>query len=222
MKKVFVALNLLLIACVCIGNYYYQTYGLLTYKATASAFFVLTGLVNLVCTALRTRRRLPFALTMTAGLILAMLGDIYLGYDFILGAALFAGGHVCYFAAQCILMRPHPRDLLCGGLLSACAVAFLLLHPRLYFGRGAIRSVCLIYACIISLMAGKSISNLTRRACLLTAMLALGCALFFFSDLMLALDRFMRLRTGTLCLATYYPAQCLLAASVFAAANPAD
>ena len=33
---------------------------------------------------------------MSAGLLLAVLGDVLIGYDFIIGAATFAIGHMCF------------------------------------------------------------------------------------------------------------------------------
>lgn len=213
MKKAFGLLNLLLIAAVCVGNYYYHTIGGLAIKAACSSGFVLIGVVNLIDAALHCRKNLPFALSMTAGLTFAMLGDIFLGKDFILGAALFAVGHVLYFIAQCFLVRLKWRDLLIGLLIFAAAAVFLLLHPGVFFRRDVIRNVSIAYALIISMMTGKSLSNLIRAKNIVVAVTCLGCVLFFFSDLMLALGRLMHAGplAGILCMATYYPAQCLLA-----------
>ena len=62
-------------------------------------------------------------------------------------------------------------------------------------------------------MPGKAIGNLIPVPCLHTVTLAAAGGLFFFSDLMLVLDRFIGLwsRTDHACMGTYYPALCLLA-----------
>lgn len=216
MRKGFGAANLLLMAAVFVGNYFYFTVGGLTIKSVCSAGFALIGLVNLVYTA-RSKGDLKFAVPMSVGLLLAMLGDIVISDDFILGAVLFAGGHVCYYAAQCVFMKVKKQDLLVSALLFAGAGAFLLLCPLLSFPDGTIQAMCLGYALIISLMAGKAVSDFLREKNLLTAVLAAGCVLFFFSDLMLVFDWFMDAGriAGVLCMSTYYPAECLLAVSVY-------
>jgi len=62
-------------------------------------------------------------------------------------------------------------------------------------------------------MLGKAIANFLREKNAFTALLALGSALFFFSDLMLVFDWFIGLWdwTSHACMGTYYPALCLMA-----------
>ena len=76
--------------------------------------------------------------------------------------------------------------------------------------------VCLVYAFIISMMLGKAIGNFIRRRELLTGIILAGSILFFLSDLMLVFDWFTLAGSwsGKICMATYYPAECLLAFSV--------
>lgn len=218
-EKTFAYINWLLIGAICVGNYFYHTIGGLGLKSLCSGIFVLTGLVNVYYTAKCSKPRLKFAVPLTAGLVLAMLGDITIGFDFIVGAALFAGGHVCYFAAQCVLMKLKRGDLIASGVIFAGAAAFLLLYPGLSFPGPVIKGVCLVYALIISLMTGKSIANFRRERTVLTAVVMAGCTLFFFSDLMLVLNWFMDTGriTGILCMATYYPGQILIAHSIYRA-----
>ena len=219
MKKSFAILNIFLIAAVFACNYFYITDGGSDLKALTSSLFVLLGLVNLIGSAVVKSRRIRFCVTMTAGLVLAMLGDIMIGRNFIIGALLFALGHIGYFAAQCFIMRFGVRDAACGAVLFAAVAAFLLLCPLLEFGDETIHLLCIAYALIISLMTGKAESDFFRGKSVLTAVLAIGSLLFFFSDLMLVFDQFMGMghTSAVLCLSTYYPAQCLLAYSIFEA-----
>lgn len=216
MKKIFLALNLLLITAVCYGSYLYQVEGGLVVKGGTSAVFALLGLVNLLYAALR---KLPLGVpaAMAAGLVLSMLGDILLSESFIVGAGLFALGHVCYFSAYCVLVKPKLWDFAVCALLFAAAAAFLLFHPQLVFHEPEKRWICLAYALIITLMMGKAVVNLIRKPGVLTAIAAAGSILFVFSDLMLVLDLFIGTfsMAGLLCMATYYPAQALLAASTY-------
>lgn len=217
MKKKFLIWNLLLVCAVCVGNYFYLTGGGMKLKALCSGGFALLGLLNFAYAAMTGKKDLRFPLTMSVGLFLAMLGDIVLGYDFIVGAGLFAGGHICYFIGGCYLERLQKRDFLFSAILFAGAGSFVLFCPLLTFDSVVMQAVCAVYALIISLMVGKALGNVSRTRTALTAVLAVGSCLFFFSDLMLVFDWFMDAGSwsGKLCMATYYPAELLLAYSVF-------
>lgn len=215
MKKTFAILNALLIVAICFGNYAFITEGGIKIKAVTSGLFALMGIVNLCYALLTKEKQLKFPIFMSIGLIFAMLGDIVLGYNFIIGAALFALGHVFYFICASVLMKIRKFDLIFIGILFLCAGSFVLFCPLLSFDAPVMKYVCFIYALIISFMTGKNIANCVKNPCPLMFIMAIGSVLFFFSDLMLVLDWFMDLSTGTLCMATYYPAQFLLASSVF-------
>lgn len=215
MKKIFAILNAVLIIAICFGNYAFLTVGGIKIKAVTSGFFALMGIINLCYALLTKEKNLKFPIFMSIGLIFAMLGDIVLGYNFIIGAALFALGHVFYFISANVLMKIRKFDFIFIGVLLLGAGVFVLFCPLLNFDAPVMKYVCLVYALIISFMTGKNIANFIKNPCPLMFLMALGSVLFFFSDLMLVLDWFMDLSTGTLCMATYYPAQFLLALSVF-------
>lgn len=221
MKKLFLTLNIILAAGVFTGNYFYLTEGGLLLKSLCSSGFALLGIINLIYTVIAKKKNVKFAVSMAVGLVLAMLGDIFLGFDFIVGASLFAGGHICYFIGQSFLQKVRVKDLAISAVIFLCAGSFILFCPLLTFDTPVMKWVCLAYAMIISLMVGKSISNVSNEKSVLTIVLAVGCVLFFFSDLMLVFDWFMNggRITGLLCMSTYYPAEIMLAWSVFLSAN---
>ena len=67
---------------------------------------------------------------------------------------------------------------------------------------------------------GDRISNLRKENNHTNKIITIGSILFFISDFMLMLDVFGGISvTGYFCLATYYPAQFILAFSIFAYAN---
>lgn len=80
-----------------------------------------------------------------------------------------------------------------------------------------IKKLLLGYAVIITCMLGKAVSNFTLDKSISRKLILLGSAMFWFSDLMLAIDMFgeaSRL-TWVLCSYTYWPAQNILAFSLF-------
>ena len=209
------AVNLVIMAAVFVGNYFFLTVGGLGIKAVTSAGFVFMGLLNLAFALIRRQPRISFQISLSAGLLLACLGDILITPSFVVGASLFAAGHICFFVSYCTLDRLRLLDSVIGGGIFTAAACFILFSPILYFSADYLRGICLTYALIISCMAGKAAGNFIRARNLLTATLLVGCILFFFSDLMLLLDWFGgggRI-TGLLCMGTYYPAECLLAIS---------
>ncbi len=217
-NKIMLALNSVIISAIFILNYFYQTNGFdFTLKCICSAGFALLGIINL-CYALTAKQsEKKFHVGMVFGLILAFLGDVLIGYDFIVGAATFALGHVCFVAAYCFTQKMQKLDCVLSALLFLGCLAFLLLCPLLEFEAAVFRIVCIVYALIISTMLGKALGNLIREKTLVNATIALASALFFFSDLMLVFDWFIGLWSWTdhACMGTYYPALCLLALSMF-------
>lgn len=215
-KKFVIILNCILLALILAGDVLYIVFGDLWLKGLTSAFFVLLGVINLIYAIKNKSSKQKFSFILVIGLIFAMLGDIILNIHFISGAILFAVGHVFFFISYCFLQKFSWKDLLFGAIIFIPSVLVITLVPIFDFGGVLMEIVCVVYALIISLMVGKAISNLIRERNLLNLIIVLGSVLFFFSDLMLLLDVFANLPVvGILCLATYYPAEFLLAHSIY-------
>ena len=217
MKRTMQVLNVLLIAAVVLSLPYYMEHGNLTMKGTISGGFVLLGVLNLVYCMMTPGLKRNFPVAMVCGLFFAMLGDILLGRNFVVGAGLFALGHVLYFVAYCMRMRFSRADLLPGFVIFVLAGGFIAFAPMFDFGGAFMLGVCEVYAVIISCMVGKAFTNCLRERSLVNVLLFIGSCMFFFSDLMLVLSWFADAPdiTNTLCCYTYWPAQCLLAHAVY-------
>lgn len=217
-NKIMLAVNLAIVSAILVMNYFYQSNGFdFTLKCICSASFATLGIINL-CYALATKQKeIRFYVSMAIGLVLAFLGDVLIGYDFIIGAGTFALGHVFFVVAYCFMQKFGKWDWIFSALLFAGAAIFLLCCPLLSFEVPVFKIVCIVYALIISLMLGKAIGNFVTERNAVTGTMAIAGALFFFSDLMLVFDRFIGLWdwTSNACMGTYYPALCLLAFSMF-------
>lgn len=195
----------------------YAIIGGLWLKAVASASFVLLGIFNLFFALKFKVDNKKFCITLVVALFIAMLGDIILNINFLVGAILFAIGHVFYFIAYCFVSKFKATDLIYGAVLSIASSCIILFIPIFDFGGIVMKLLCLVYAVIISFMVGKATANLVREKTMLNLALLVGSVLFFFSDLMLLFDKFANVFqiAGVLCLASYYPAKALLAHSIF-------
>ncbi|MBR4418862.1 MAG: lysoplasmalogenase [Clostridia bacterium] len=215
-KNLILPLNITLILAVILGDICYISLGGLAIKATTSIFFVLLGMINLAYVIITKHQSLRFSITMTVGLFFAMLGDIFLNIEFIVGALLFAVGHIWYFVAYNFLQKFTLRDLIYAVAIFIPSVIFILCMPFFDFGSLLMEIIVITYALIISLMVGKSLSNLVTQPNSKNILLGIGSLLFFFSDLMLLLNVFGNLSEvfDVLCLATYYPAECILATAI--------
>ena len=158
---------------------------------------------------------------MLIGLFFAMLGDILLEIEFIIGAALFAIGHIFYFIAYNTLQTFKTKDFLIASCIFVPSILIILLVPIFDFGGTLMQIVCIIYALIISLMVGKAISNVLENKSILNILITIGSCLFFLSDFMLLFNVFADIHIifGILCLATYYPAEIFLAYSISKSTN---
>lgn len=216
-KKIMLAVNAVIITAILALNYVYQKNGFdFTLKCICSGSFAALGVINLVYALTGRAANKRFYIGMAAGLILAFLGDVLIGYDFIVGAATFALGHVCFVLAYGFMRKMSLLDWAVSGVLFLGCLLFLLLCPWLTFDVPVFRVVCIVYAAIISTMLGKAIGNFARERSLVCGVAAIASALFFFSDLMLVFDWFIGRWdwTSHACMGTYYPALCFLALSM--------
>lgn len=174
------------------------------------------GVINLIYALVSKADNKRFYIKMSVGLVLAFLGDVLIGYDFIIGAATFALGHICFVVAYCFVQKMQRLDYIIGGVLFLGCLIFLLFCPLLTFEVAVFRIVCIVYALIISTMLGKAAGNFVRDRNVTNGIIATASILFFFSDLMLVLDWFIGLWNWTdhACMGTYYPALCMLAFSM--------
>ena len=221
-NKLMIAVNALVISAIFVLNYFYQINGFdFTLKCICSGSFALLGVMNLFYAYMTKQKDKKFYIGMALGLILAFLGDVLIGYDFIVGAATFALGHVCFVLAYCFMQRMEKLDYAISGILFAGCLIFLLFCPLLAFEVAIFRIVCIVYALIISTMLGKALGNFLREKNLVNGTIAVASILFFFSDLMLVFDWFIGLWNWTdhACMGTYYPALCFLALAMFLKTN---
>ncbi|MBP3431996.1 MAG: lysoplasmalogenase [Clostridia bacterium] len=221
MKKAFTITNIILILAILIGDVFYMLPpNFLWEKSITSTGFVILGISNLIY-ALKSGNNKKFCITMVVGLLFGLLGDVLLEINFIVGAAFFGIGHVIYILAYCFLSKLRWMDLIVSACIAIPSVLVITLVPAFNFNGIVMELVCVFYAIVISFMVGKSVSNLIKKRTLLNTLLVVGSILFFFSDLMLLLANFanMPLVVSILCLATYYPGQCILAHSIMHTQN---
>lgn len=186
-------------------------------KTISSVLFVLCGLFNLIyCFKTGMVKNKKFMIFMFTGLVFAMLGDVLLIDFFVIGAALFAIGHIFFFIAFCTLSKMHWLDFVIGGGIFAIALLIIFLYKGFEFGSMLV--VVIAYALIISLMLGKAGGNLRlKNDKHLNFIIFFGALMFFLSDLMLLFNVFASAPYifDILCLALYYPAEFILAFSIY-------
>ena len=210
-------INILLILCAMACLVYYDIRGGLWLKGVTSSWFVMLGCVNLWAARNLPRKQLRFYILIVLGLLCGMCADVLLGKVFLAGVGVFALGHVWYLAAFYCLEKFSLRDLKIILPLAAFSMFFVTGTPWITVGDPVMQKLLLAYAAIISGMLGKAVSNLVSHPCRFRWLLVIGCVLFWFSDMMLAIDMFgqpSRL-TWILCSYSYWPAQSILAHSLF-------
>lgn len=223
MKKYVLILNAVLLAAVIALDITFILIPDVLYKALASSVFVLAAIINFAF-ALKAGANKKFISLMLVGCVFALAGDVVIYYPpdlcFICGAALFGIAHVFYVAAYYCLSKFRASDLIITACIFVPSVLIITLAPVFDFGGWVMEAVCCVYAVILSFMAGKAISS-ARNKSALTIMIAIGSIFFFTSDLCLLINVFSSAHkvSRIICLATYYPAQFILAFSVFVCAD---
>lgn len=221
MSKKIITINILLMLGIIIGDIFYILFGGLLLKGITSLLFALLGLINFIYTRKQGLGFSRFGLLITLALFICFVADIVLNLNFILGAIIFAIGHLFYIFAYSNLQKFRLVDLVPSVIIFVPALLLIVLCKAFDFGGMLMEMVCIIYALIISIMVGKCISNLIKNRCLLNILLVVGSALFMFSDIMLLFSQFANVSAimGILCLATYYPGQAILSHSLLFVKN---
>ncbi len=209
-------INIILSVAVSVMGCLYAHVGGLMFKGVCSFIFAAFAGVNL---GYVLKKKLPdklYAVMLFVGHVFSFCADIVINIEFIPGAALFAVAHVFYFIAFCKLREFHPADLICMGGIAIVSFVIILL-PVFDYGAPIMMILCLAYGVIISCMLGKAISNAVSVRKANEIIIATGSFLFYFSDLMLLIDIFGGggAAVTDMCLYTYYPAQAILALSVY-------
>ena len=209
--------NIVLLVCAFVCLVCYDLFGGLWLKGVTSSWFVVLGGVNLWAVRKVQWKQLRFFVLMEAGLICGMCADVLLGVEFFAGIGVFALGHILYLVAFYSLEKSNLRDLRIILPLSLLSIFVVVGTPWITVEDPVLRKLLLGYAVIISAMLGKAISNLVWNPSPYRWLLAIGSVMFWFSDLVLAIDMFgqpSRL-IWILCSYSYWPAQNILAHSLF-------
>lgn len=206
---------LLVLAMACL--FYYDYAGGLWLKGVTSGWFALLGAVNVVYGKRAGFRNFRFLLLAELALLLTAAADVLLGINFMVGTAVFALGHLAYFAAFCVLERFNRRDLVLTAAAGVVSLTLLLGTPFIRVEDPVMKVVLVAYAVVISCMLGKVIGNLLKKRSCSHRLMAVGGFLFWFSDVMLALNMFGSggSLASFLCMYTYWPGQYLLAHALF-------
>jgi uncharacterized membrane protein YhhN len=174
------------------------------FKTAASLFFVILGAVS-------WSGGRPVATWILLGLALCAVGDVLLIWKrtFDLGLVGFLLGHVAYIAAFATAapIAGWPRWLIAPiALVSSAALAWL--WPHLGRRRPSVGA----YIVVITIMVWGAVA----AAGVLGWKIAIGAMLFYFSDLTVARNRFVRsdFLNRAIGLPMYYGAQILIALSV--------
>lgn len=217
MKKIFLFFNIILAVIIFAFNMCYAETSGLWLKGITSGLFVVLGLLNLIYVLVNKTTNKKFPILLVISLTIAMLGDIILNIHFLAGAIIFAIGHVFYLISYCFISRFRWLDIIIAFAIFIPSMLIIVLLPMFDFGGIVMEIVCVVYALIISFMLGKAISNFIKERSITNFFILLGSFLFFFSDLMLLFDVFANVSIifDTLCLATYYTGQTILASSIF-------
>ena len=220
-KNKFLKLNLLIFIGAMACLVFYDYHGGLWLKGVTSLWFCALGTANLVYAHKIGMKKCGILYIMEAALVMGACADVLLGIEFMVGVALFALGHVIYMAAFFTMEKPRKKDLLFILPLAVFAIFCVTGTPFIQVEDPFMEKMLLAYAVIISCMTGKALSNLQLSKKTSRRIIAVAGVLFLFSDLMLAVDMFgvaSRL-TWVLCSYTYWPAQNLLAHSMYHIAN---
>jgi uncharacterized membrane protein YhhN len=183
------------------------------FKPISTLLVILVALLSFTTSGVQP----AYSIWIMVGLVLSLGGDVALMFKssraFVTGLVLFLLAHIVYAIAFTVPNGFHAQDLLVGLVLLVVSVAvYLFLRP----GLGSMKVPVIFYILVICIMVNRAVSTFygdaftTNQAWLIT----LGAILFWFSDLVLAVNRFRHpFRLEALSLYLYYGGQLLIALS---------
>lgn len=185
------------------------------FKGIASGCYVLFALFNLIQARRRPAR---YPMLIMIALILAIIGDLTLRMNFPLGAGSFALCHVLYIVAYHLVDGFRIRELIYTAFFGAGCICVFTLLPWVHIGSPLMWTVCIAYSVIVSFMAGKAISNAQSRKDRASILTAIASCMFWLSDVFVLLATFStldRMTMRSIDLGLYYPAQFILAYTIY-------
>jgi len=165
--------------------------------------------------ALLGENKLPFyRIMIIAGLILSMIGDVFLMLptdQFLAGLAAFLLAHICYITAFVSVINGVSWWLLVIYMVLGVGFVYFL-FPKL----GPRKEAVIVYIFVIAIMIWMATEMLFQTPQLGSLIVFLGAILFALSDFVLSLNRFQGAFkfARAVTLALYFTAQTLMAASV--------
>ncbi len=222
MKKAVFATDAILCGVCIILDIIYMIVGGLWLKACTSITFVLIGLISLIYIIKAERKPYKAPIFLFIGVVLACIADVVINMSFLPGAGIFAAAHICYIICCSILVKFSVKDIIMTLVLFVPCCLLMLLLPFVVYDNEVMKTAALVYCFVLSLASGKAVVNYIKQRHSLNLSLAIGNVMFFISDIMLFFSVFSNRMVelfDNLCLSIYYPAQCVLAFSVFMFAN---
>jgi uncharacterized membrane protein YhhN len=216
MKKRFLIINLIISTLILLINCLYLNGGKIELKFTMSILFTIMGFLNLGFYYLNKIKIKKSLVLIFLGLVLSMVGDIIIFYDFIYGAVFFVFAHFMYILSYNFIEKYCIKDIKIISFIFIVGLSFINLVPFIKIEETNLRILSILYTFVISIMCGKSISNYMQKRELFRLIIMIGSILFLISDMCLVLDVFAKVGiiafylTGIL----YFPAQILLSISV--------
>ena len=214
MKKIIFIINIFMIILIIYHSYLYQTTGFKMHlKITCSSLAVILGIINFIY---NKQIKNKYNISICIGLLLSVLGDYFILYDFVKGALFFALGHIAFLISHHTVNKSKKLDFILTIISFLGCLIFLLTCPHETLEYLSFKIVAIVYSIIISFMFGKAISNFLYKKNKLTFIVLIASLLFFFSDIMLVTSFFYNNLTwaDNVCLTTYFSSLPLFAFSM--------
>lgn len=211
-----VSVNLIMSITVFLTAIIYAITDLFRFKIIASILFFLIALVNFIYVVKTKKFNFGFSLFMLSALGISMIADIVINDRFILGGMTFALAHIFYFFSLNTFERFKFKNIVYAVPFMIVCILLMVFLPNL--DTVALNSTAAIYSVAISVMVGEALANLLKSKNKLYNLIFTAYFLFFFSDVMLVIGYFSHIEfPQDLCRLTYYPAQCMMAYSIYMA-----
>ena len=177
------------------------------FRKITNALIVIVAVFNLIYYFIKFKKIKVYQIVLVIGIIFSCLADALPNLDFKVFVALFLMGHLMYIVAFYFVKKFSYLDIIFSLIIFVFSASIILFVPIFNFYQDSIKYLCLIYALVLSVVVGKSFSNLRLFKEPLTIVMFIGSIMFYISDFALFFNMFTAhsIILDVLCLSFYYP-----------------
>lgn len=192
MKKLLIVLNIFFPVLALTCATFYSINGEMWLKWMSGLGFVLQGIINFIFLIRFRPDKKLYGILMLAGLILSYFASMLIHYYIVWTMILFALVSILLYLSNSLIICVKPVDFV-YGICIAIPMMFLMIFSGIFgFVTVWVEVFVILYVVLISLVLGKTISNIVRERNVITSIQFVSTLLFYAANFIMLCNAFSK------------------------------